>query len=137
MRKLKLLLFWLPALAWAGLVFWASSGPVEGDIPSWVTRHDKLVHGIIYGLFATLAFFALRVGHRFGRGAANAIAWLLVIVYGASDEIHQTFVPTRSGDPKDWLADLGGATLALFLLWLLGYSYRRITPRTIPPMTSD
>lgn len=38
----------------------------------------------------------------------------LAALYGASDEWHQSFVPTRTGSIDDWLADTFGAFLLLF-----------------------
>ncbi len=57
---------------------------------------------------------ALRAsGVRTARAALLALA--LASLYGASDELHQAFVPTRSCDPRDWLADTLGAGLGALL----------------------
>jgi VanZ family protein len=48
-------------------------------------------------------------------------AWLAVLLaslYGVSDEAHQAFVPGRSADAVDWLADTVGALAAVTLLYL-------------------
>ena len=37
-------------------------------------------------------------------------------LYGLSDEWHQSFVPGRVADYKDWLADTLGASIAITLL---------------------
>lgn len=116
MKILIKFLYWIPALGWAGLLFFISSGPIGEEIPSWISKHDKLTHGIIYGVLSALVFFALHFGHRIKLGAALLFAWLVAIAYGGSDEIHQTFVPTRVGDWYDWFADVTGATLALLLV---------------------
>ena len=39
-------------------------------------------------------------------------------LYGVSDEWHQSFVPGRSVDFMDWLADTLGASIALSILYL-------------------
>lgn len=119
MKRLLKFIYWIPALGWAGLLFFVSSGPVGPEIPSWVSEHDKLTHGIIYGVLAALVFFALRFGHRLKLSAALFFAWLAAIAYGGSDELHQTFVPTRVGDWYDWLADITGATVAMGIVWML------------------
>ena len=41
---------------------------------------------------------------------------LLVAAYAATDEFHQAFVPGRHADPWDWVVDVAGAGLALWLL---------------------
>jgi VanZ family protein len=50
---------------------------------------------------------------------------LVVSAYGASDEWHQSFVPGRSTDVRDWIADTIGAALAIGLY--AGWAwYRRL-----------
>jgi VanZ family protein len=44
------------------------------------------------------------------RGAL-LLALSLASLYGATDEFHQSFVPGRSADVLDWLADTLGAAL--------------------------
>ena len=68
---------------------------------------DKLVHGVTFGILATFIYLAWR---RFGWALA------LASLYGVSDEVHQRFVPGRSADVTDWLADTLGALVALLLV---------------------
>jgi VanZ family protein len=78
-----------------------------------ITHFDKIAHFCVYGLLATLLV-------RLGRGSrAVALALLATSLYGVSDEWHQSFVPGRSSELADWLADtLGGATaIALYAGW--------------------
>lgn len=74
---------------------------------------DKAVHFAVYGLLATLVC-------RQGRGW-RAAGWsaLAVSAFGATDEWHQSFVPGRSTELADWLADtLGAATaVAVYTGW--------------------
>ena len=70
---------------------------------------DKLLHGVEYaGLAALLVLGLTHLGtmrlHR-----AMLLAILLASAYGATDELHQYFVPGRSCDVLDWLADTVGA----------------------------
>ncbi len=49
------------------------------------------------------------------------LAWLLTILYAASDEFHQTFVPGRNGTPWDVLIDsLGASISAVIIGWWIG-----------------
>jgi len=73
---------------------------------------DKVVHATIYGILATLVLVGLRRSHPDLKPAL--LFWLPILfaaVYGLTDEIHQSFVPHRSADPLDLLADTTGALL--------------------------
>ncbi len=78
-----------------------------------ITNFDKIAHFSVYGLLATLLV-------RLGRGPRSVVLALLATsLYGASDEWHQYFVPGRSCELGDWVADtLGGAlAIALYTGW--------------------
>ncbi len=79
---------------------------------------DKINHAGAFGLMMLLAFRATRwlyPRHSLGAQILIGLAWC--ILYGLTDEIHQSFVPNRHCDPFDLLADTIGALLgALFIL---------------------
>lgn len=52
--------------------------------------------------------------------ATVAFAVACASLYGATDEIHQLFVPGRSADPADWLTDTCGALLGSVLFCVIG-----------------
>ncbi len=96
------------ALAIVALVFLASSrSTVAGPE---VRNSDKVVHFAVYGLIGTLVCRAARPGW----GGAVA-AFAVVSAYGATDEWHQSFVPGRSSELADWVADSLGAATAVAL----------------------
>jgi VanZ family protein len=74
-----------------------------------ISNIDKIAHFSVYGLLATLL---VRLGHG---PRAVAFALLAASLYGASDELHQAFVPGRSSEVGDWIADTAGAALAITL----------------------
>ena len=78
---------------------------------------DWVVHsGAFYGLG-----FLLSLG--IGSPRRIWIAAILVSLFGAADEFHQSFVPGRSCTASDWMADtLGGCAAATtwFLAWRQG-----------------
>ena len=49
----------------------------------------------------------------------------LVVLYAATDEIHQAFVPSRVASVRDVLLDTTGAALALLCLWAVNRWRRR------------
>lgn len=108
---------WLPAGLWSGALFWMSSRPAGPVISPWFLQHDKVTHALAYGVLAALIYFALRMAHDSRASLAAVGAWALATAYGATDEFHQMFVPTRIPDGWDILADSIGATLAVILLW--------------------
>lgn len=55
------------------------------------------------------ALLANALGAQRSRACAFALALALASVYGATDEIHQLFVPGRMCDPLDWAVDTAGA----------------------------
>jgi VanZ family protein len=89
----------------AGLIVFASS---RSHIPGpKIHNFDKVVHFGAFGLLATLVA-------RVGPGWRGAV-WGLVLTsaFGATDEWHQSFVPGRSCDFFDWVADTLGAAIAV------------------------
>jgi len=102
-------LLWLvPALAYAGLIFYLSSQP--NPLPFLTARlSDKLLHAVEYAGLAALLVLGLTHLGTVGRRRAALLAVLLASAYGASDELHQYFVPGRSCDLLDWAADTLGA----------------------------
>ena len=103
-----------PALAWAALIFLASHRAWPLPVAPPFPHADKAVHALIFGLLAALTARALRAA---GWGVRRAL-WTAVLaasLYGALDEWHQSFVPGRDADPRDWAADTAGALLGAAL----------------------
>lgn len=73
---------------------------------------DKVTHSIEY---AVLGFLLLRALHSTKTGLAGfnlrAMAVILAIIYGITDELHQYFVPGRFMEFADLLSDGWGAYL--------------------------
>jgi len=101
-------LCWAATLAYAVLIFWLSSEP--DPLPALTERlWDKGIHFAEYGTLGALLLASLRASGVAPRRAL-VVAALLASLYGASDEVHQAFVPQRDADVRDWAADtLGGA----------------------------
>jgi VanZ family protein len=119
---------WGPAAAWAGLLFWLSSLP--GTSLSWVSVSDLAAHfGVYMVLGAALAYGR----HAAGWGVAHWVIVLVGVLYGASDEWHQSFVADRSPAVADWIADTLGVTagyaltLAVLRRWARAATQRGTT----------
>src|SRR5205823_7164954 len=106
MRRVSL---WLPPLVYMILIFHFSSE--SNPLPEVTERiSDKLLHLTEYTGLAFLFCRAL-TGEGLSWLAAGAAAVLLTSMYGATDEWHQAFVPLRSSDFRDSLADTTGPAL--------------------------
>ena len=109
---------WAPVVAYMALIFWLSSlstPPSPGPI------NDKVLHFAFYGGLAAVTLRATAGGGLGGvTWGAAAAAWAIATVYGATDEFHQRFVPYRSADLADLVADSLGAALAVGVLGAFG-----------------
>lgn len=96
------------------LIFWMSSQQrpaVFGGTP------DFILHGSGYFLFGALAIRAVGRGLASPRSFAVLAAGVVIaVLYGASDEWHQSFVPGRDASLRDLLADSAGAIAAAALV---------------------
>jgi VanZ family protein len=92
---------------------------------------DKLGHAGIYALLAALYTLTARVVSR----RAAVVAIVAAVLFGATDEIHQSFVPGRDASWLDLLADTVGAAIgASIVTW---YGARRWPARSSPSAASD
>ena len=69
--------------------------------------------------FAALSVWATGLLILYKMRMPELIAVFFSSIYGASDEIHQMFVPGREGKFTDWCFDTCGAILGAILVWLL------------------
>ena len=83
--------------------------------PVYDFTFKKLAHVTVYGILTALLFGALRI-HIRNKGYVLLAAALVAILYGISDEWHQTFVPGREGTLRDVAIDaLGVFGMSLWL----------------------
>ena len=114
---------WGPVVLQMALIFAASSIPNLRNLPGGMS--DKSGHSIGYAMLAGVLLRAFAGGRLRGvTWKAGLIAIVLATLYGVSDEFHQLFVPGRSADPYDVLADCVGATIGVAIGWLGGAARR-------------
>ena len=106
-----------------------------GPVVRWLFPHagENTVHAVIfavrkcahlteYAFLASLSWLALKTDRNSGgwswRRARNAL--LIVTMYAITDELHQSFVPSREGSVWDVLLDAIGGAFGLLFLWILG-----------------
>lgn len=121
---------WGPALIWMAAIFFVSSQSSLPQAPDTLLDLilKKGLHMIAYGVLAGLFWRALNSRPALPRAG---MSWLLAVLYAATDEYHQTFVPGRHGRPMDLIFDGVGALIALGLIWR--WERRRIShPKPSP-----
>ena len=142
MSKLRVFAkYWLPALAWMALIYFASNDPKSlyhsarviqplvqpntqvTTLRSIVIFARKCAHSAEFAVLAILLWCALRTmsAQRNGWSWRLAVCAMLgVIVYGITDEIHQMYVPTRQAGFMDVVYDAIGGAVGLSALWAFG-----------------
>ena len=130
--------YWAPLVLWMAVIFWASSdaesgrrgsrllGPLlrwlmpgasSATLDEVIFLVRKLAHVSEYAVLAVLACRLFRVwpgpSASGGLSRPSLMAWGFCVLYAASDEWHQSFVPTRVGTLWDVLIDAVGAGLGL------------------------
>lgn len=107
----ELVLAWLPAALYMATIWLASSFELRGFPTSMFPLRDKGVHAIEYGVLGfLLAHACVRTFVHHARARVAAVAILAGVLWGVLDEIHQAFVPGRSADAIDLVADSIGVT---------------------------
>ena len=135
--------YWLPPLAWMALIFTGSSDAksyqhsslfveplLHWVFPHMTQEHIEQIHHLIrkcahlaeYAVLALLLWRALRkpvkADPRPWTWPDARLALLMDMCYAATDEIHQSFVPTRTPLVTDVLVDTSGGAVALLAAWI-------------------
>jgi VanZ family protein len=88
----------------------------------------KCAHFTEYFVFFLLLYRAVRAGRSGWRWTWGMAALLITAAYSATDEFHQSFVPSRGASAYDSLLDSTGAFVALVILWLWFRRRRAVAP---------
>jgi VanZ family protein len=105
-------------------VHWLLPHLSDDAIHTLVVIVRKCAHLAEYAVLALLLWRALRKSP--GPGVPRwhwpvaGLVLALVALYAASDEFHQTFVPSREGCVTDVVLDAIGGALGLLCLWAAG-----------------
>ena len=95
-------------MAYCAGLFWLSAQSNLPQPPAIFAGEDKIIHAVLYGGLSFIVAFGLR---RSKRSYSTVFQfWMPILfaaLYGISDEFHQYFVPRRSPDLYDLLADPG------------------------------
>ena len=116
-RRLYLALW----VGWAALTFTLTSIP-NVSLKVALPGADKLAH---LGFYGVMAFLFVLWRRACGAPVARAIlqALCLAALAGCLDEVHQRWIPGRSCDPLDWLADTAGGGCGALVSSLLSVRF--------------
>ena len=113
-----IILYWVPVLLWAAVIFTFSSFPTgtasEIDWQDFIVK--KSAHVVVYFILTSLTYRALLV-NGVSKSKAAFLSILFSVLYGFSDEFHQSFTPGRDPRIRDVLFDAVGAVLAIYSIW--------------------
>jgi VanZ family protein len=108
------LLLWAPVALLLGYEFYlsAQSGHSLPTFGPWFPGKDKVEHLVYFFLTGLCAVRAARFGE--GWSASKTAVFLILsgLLWGCSDEIHQSYTPGRDVEIGDVLADSAGVALA-------------------------
>lgn len=140
---------WILVVCWMGLIFFFSHQPAtaSSELSSGVTEMiinllntvippldieqktfghfvRKGAHFFVYFVLGILLLNALRRSHVDGWKSVF-IAFFIAVCYAMTDEIHQLFIPGRSGEVRDVLLDSAGALTGIALYLLITKVFKR------------
>ena len=85
--------------------------------PALFPGQDKLFHGIFFGILGSFYLGSMPRNHAGYTFMQAGIATMLVGFYGITDEIHQYFVPGRTTELLDIIADtMGGLVVTMTIM---------------------
>ncbi|WP_404429459.1 VanZ family protein [Sutcliffiella horikoshii] len=146
-KKIVVVLSWGLVVGWMALIFFLSAqqGEQSADLSGGITELvnqiveqvapeaefqieeisffvRKNAHFFAYMLLAVLTLNAVRRSG--GRGwLSMGVAFIISVLYAISDEVHQLYVPGRSGQVSDVLLDSAGALMGIGLYAVISYLF--------------
>lgn len=133
-------LLWFRRICWLGVVLWTAtvftlsslSGPDIADLNTFDVN-DKLLHFAAFFCGALPLVPALRLTWHWPWRRVVLTAIIALSTYGALDEVHQLWTPSRSAlDPFDWIADTLGVLAAAPLAASIHAFAERRNRRPVP-----
>lgn len=86
----------------------------------------KTAHFSLYAILGLLSFLTVISYRNLKFGLRTALSAAICLLYAASDEVHQLFVPGRSGEIRDVCIDFCGSLLIITILALSARYIKKI-----------
>ena len=116
MKKISHSIFlgrWLPVFLWAVVIFALSSIQqiTVAEFFIWDFAAKKVAHLTEYAVLYALFLRATEKNW--------ILSFVMTMIYAASDEIHQSYVPGRTAAVYDLAFDFSGASISAYIIWKL------------------
>ena len=117
--KTNYLKLWLPPIIWAVVIFsFSSYQTVQASQIMWQDFIvKKSFHIIEYAILTTFVYRAMK-GSGLDRKKAGIYSILFTILYGITDEFHQSFTQGRESKARDVVFDTIGGLLSIYIIWI-------------------
>ena len=120
------LYYWFPVLFYCLAIFVQSSFSTLKQIPD-LPQGDKVLHFVGYAILGVLFLRGFKNSKLKNRGRLIMVASIvLTAIYGATDELHQYYVPNRSAEIGDIFFDFCGGLFGVYIYQLFLEKYPRI-----------
>ncbi|MDF2670633.1 MAG: VanZ-like protein [Paenibacillus sp.] len=121
---MKLVIRWAPAIVCMAIIFYLSAqtgddlGSLLPYFQKWIPALESfdIGHFFAYFVLALTFFWAMLPFSIHPLGKVTVV--VLCVLYGLSDEYHQSFIPGRMSDIKDIRNDAIGAIIAVLVVSL-------------------
>lgn len=124
--KSKKIIFSLPFILASIAIFIASHQDGVPFDDSLFVFQDKVLHFSAYFIYGiTIQLYLLR--YRLYKQKYIIYTILIGSLFGITDEIHQYFIPNRSTDVFDWIADTLGVMASISISTLITKIYNSIS----------
>jgi VanZ family protein len=112
----KFFIYWLPVVLYAAVIFYLSSLPnVSPNLGGlWDIIVTDAAHFVEYFILSILFYRAMLHTSSLNEAYKKGVSAISCILYAVSDEIHQSFIPTRTASVGDLLIDAVGIILGIY-----------------------
>jgi len=123
---LHFLYYWLPVVLFCVLLFAQSSLSTPEVMPAF-PHMDKFLHLGAYSILGALFLRGFGNSKYKHNGRLIVVASILLTgIYGATDELHQYYVPVRSADTWDLICDFLGGGIGVYVYQMLVQKYPKL-----------
>lgn len=122
MRFSLRLILTIPVLVYSIAIYIASSLQAPPTPNLGFDWQDKVFHAVAYCLYGFVLQFAV-VAWRKEQQSHTWLTLIFALLFALSDEIHQYYVPWRTCDVFDWIADVFGVVISI---WLFSFVRKKV-----------